>query len=70
MPKYKGQIDYAQRTITPITPEKKRTRYKSTLNLENSKVNNLKGVSVEHDLPSDHPLLFAGQTNSRGRESS
>jgi hypothetical protein len=46
MTAFEGVIDYANKTITLTTPEKKRIRLKSTFELKGSKVNSLKGVSM------------------------
>jgi hypothetical protein len=43
---FDGVIDYANKTITLTTPEKKCIRFKSTFELNGSKVNSLKGVSM------------------------
>ncbi|KAM0911004.1 hypothetical protein ACQ4PT_013787 [Festuca glaucescens] len=47
MTTYGGIIDCAKRSITLTTPEVKRIRFKSTFELKGSKVNSLKGVSME-----------------------
>jgi hypothetical protein len=47
---FEGVIDYANKTITLTTPEKKRIRFKSTFELKGSKVNSLKGFSM-HEVP-------------------
>jgi hypothetical protein len=47
---FEGVIDCAKRTITLTTPEKKHICFKSTFELKESKVNSLKGVSME-DVP-------------------
>jgi hypothetical protein len=44
---YKGVIDCAERAIFLTTPEKKHIRFKSTFELRGTKVNSLKGVSLE-----------------------
>jgi hypothetical protein len=43
---FEGVIDYANKTITLTTLEKKRFCFKSTFELKGSKVNSLKGVSM------------------------
>jgi hypothetical protein len=48
MTKYEGIIDCAKRTITLTTLEKKRIHFKSNFELKGSKVNSLKGVSLEN----------------------
>ena len=59
MTTYEGIIDCAKRTVMLTTPEKKRIRFKSTFVLKGSKVNSLKGVSLE-DVPvvKDYPDVF------------
>jgi hypothetical protein len=47
MTEYEGVIDCAKRSVTLTTPEKKRIRFKSTFELRGTKVNSLKGVSLE-----------------------
>jgi hypothetical protein len=47
MTEYGGVIDCVKRVITLTTPEKKRIRFKSTFELKGSKMNSLKGVSLE-----------------------
>ena len=47
MTTYGGIIDCAKRSVTLTTPEMKRIRFKSTFKLKGSKVNSLKGVSIE-----------------------
>jgi hypothetical protein len=56
---FEGFIDIAKRTITLTTPEKKRIHFKSTFKLKGSKVNSLKGVSME-DVPvvKEYPYVF------------
>jgi hypothetical protein len=46
MTAFEGVINYANKTITLTTPERKRIRFKSTFELKGSKVNSLKGVSM------------------------
>jgi hypothetical protein len=43
MTAFEGVINCGNKTITPTTPEKRRFRFKSTLELKGSKVNSLKG---------------------------
>jgi hypothetical protein len=50
MTEYEGVIDCSKRSIKLTTPEKKRIRFKSTFELRGTKVNSLKGVSLE-DVP-------------------
>jgi hypothetical protein len=47
MTEYEGIIDCVKRAITLTTPEKKCIRFNSTFELKRSKVNSLKGVSLE-----------------------
>jgi hypothetical protein len=47
MTAFEGVIDCANKTITLTTPEKKRIRFKSTFELKGSKVNSLKGASMD-----------------------
>ncbi|KAM0869459.1 hypothetical protein ACQ4PT_040664 [Festuca glaucescens] len=47
MTTYGGIIDCAKRSITLTTPEMKRIHFKSTFEIKGSKVNSLKGVSME-----------------------
>jgi hypothetical protein len=56
---YEGVIDCAKRSVTLTTPEKKRIRFKSTFELRGTKVNSLKGVSLE-DVPivREYPDVF------------
>src|SRR4051812_43557095 len=48
MTNYAGVIDCVNRTITLTTPEGKRIRYKSRLELKDIRLNHLKGVSLNH----------------------
>jgi hypothetical protein len=59
MIEYEGVIDCSKRSITLTTPEKKRICFKSTFELRRTKVNSLKGVSLE-DLPivREYPDVF------------
>jgi hypothetical protein len=56
---YEGVIDCAIRSVTLTTPEKKRIHFKSTFELRGTKVNSLKGVSLE-DVPivREYPDVF------------
>jgi hypothetical protein len=47
MTAFEGVIDIAKRTVILTTPEKKRIRFKSIFELKGSKVNSLKGVSMD-----------------------
>jgi hypothetical protein len=59
MTAFDGVIDCANRTITLTTPEKKRISFKSTFELKGSKVNSLKGVSMEDMLVvNEYPDVF------------
>ncbi len=59
MTAYGGIIDCTKKTVTLTTPEKKRIRFNSTFELKGSKVNSLKGVSLE-DVPvvREYPDVF------------
>jgi hypothetical protein len=59
MTAFEGVIDCANKTITLTTPEKKRIRFKSTFKLKGSKVNSLKGVSMDEVLVvKEYPDVF------------
>src|SRR3954467_1428226 len=47
MTKYEGVIDCANHTVTLTTPDKKRIRFKSNFESKGSKLNSLKGVSID-----------------------
>jgi hypothetical protein len=56
---FEGVIDVAKRIVTLTTPEKKRIRFKSTFELKGSKVNSLKGVSLDEVLViKEYPDVF------------
>jgi hypothetical protein len=59
MTEYEGVIDCAKRSITLTTPKKKHIHFKSTIELRGTKVNFLKGVSLE-DVPivREYPDVF------------
>jgi hypothetical protein len=59
MTAFEGVIDCANKTITLTTPEKKRICFKSTFELKGSKVNSLRGVSLE-EVPvlKEYPDVF------------
>jgi hypothetical protein len=59
MTTFEGVIDCGNRTTTLTTPEKKCICFKSTFKLKGSKVNSLKGVSME-DVPvvKEYPDVF------------
>jgi hypothetical protein len=59
MTAFEGIIDCANKTITLTTPEKKHIRFKSTFELKGSKVNSLKGVSMD-EVPvlKEYPEVF------------
>jgi hypothetical protein len=70
MTEYEGVIDCTKRSITLTTPEKKRIRVKSTFELKGSKLNSLKGVSLEdvrvvHDYPDVFPEELSGMPPDR-----
>jgi hypothetical protein len=59
MTAFEGVIDCANKTITLTTPEKKRIRFKSTFELKGSKVNSLKGVSMDEvPVVKEYPNVF------------
>jgi hypothetical protein len=59
MTAFKGVIDCANKTITLTTPEKKRIHFKSTFELKGSKVNSLKGVSMDEvPVVKEYPDVF------------
>jgi hypothetical protein len=73
MTEYEGVIDCAKRSITLTTPEKKRIRFKSTFELRGTKVNSLKGVSLEdvpivREYPDVFPKEFPGMPPARDVE--
>ena len=56
---YKGIIDCVNWAITLTTPENKRIRFKSTFELKGSKVNSLKGVSLDMvPIVKEYPDVF------------
>jgi hypothetical protein len=59
MTAFEGVIDCANKTITLTTPEKKRIHFKSTFKLKGSKVNCLKGVSMQEvPVVKEYPDVF------------
>jgi hypothetical protein len=59
----KGIIDIAKMTITLTIPEKKRIHFKSTFELKGSKVNSLKGVSMDEvPVVMEYPDVFPEET--------
>jgi hypothetical protein len=59
MTAFEGVIDCANKTITLTTPEKKHICFKSTFELKGSKVNSLKGVSMDEVLVvKEYPNVF------------
>jgi hypothetical protein len=59
MTAFEGVIDYANKTITLTTPEKKCIRFKSTFELKGYKVNSLKGVSMDEvPVMKEYPDVF------------
>ena len=59
MTRFEGVIDCANRTIFLTTPEKKRIKFKSTFELKQSKLNSLKGVSIEEvPIVREYPDVF------------
>jgi hypothetical protein len=66
MTEYEGVIDCAKRVITLTTPEKKRIRFKSTFELKGSKMNSLKGVSLEDvRVVKEYPDVFPEELPQR-----
>jgi hypothetical protein len=56
---FEGVIDIAKRTITLTTPKKKCIHFKSTFELKGSKVNSLKGVSLDKvPVVKEYPDVF------------
>jgi hypothetical protein len=56
---FEGVIDCANKTITLTTPEKKCICFKSTFELKGSKVNSLKGVSMDEvPVVKEYPDVF------------
>src|SRR4051812_44306116 len=47
MTKYKGVLDCANHTVILTTPENKRIRFKTNFESKGSKLNSLKGVSID-----------------------
>jgi hypothetical protein len=71
MTAFEGVIDVAKRIITLMTPEKKRICFKSTFELKGSKVNYLKGVSLDEvpvvkEYPDVFPEELPGMPPDRG----
>src|SRR3954470_2159060 len=59
MTKYEGVLDCANRTVTLTTPDKKRIRFKSNFESKGSKLNSLKGVSIDSVLiVREYPDVF------------
>jgi hypothetical protein len=59
MTAFEGVIDIAKRTITLTTPEKKHIHFKSAFKLKGSKVNSLKGVSMDEvPVVKEYPDVF------------
>jgi hypothetical protein len=59
MTAFEGFIDCANKTITLTTPKKKRIHFKSTFELRGSKVNSLKGVSMDEvPVMKEYPDVF------------
>src|SRR3954467_166058 len=59
MTKYEGVLDCANRTVALTTPEKKRIRFKSNFESKGSKLNSLKGVSIDSvPIVSEYPDVF------------
>ena len=59
MTKYEGVLDCTNRTVALTTPEKKRIRFKSNFESKGSKLNSLKGVSIDSvPIVSEYPDVF------------
>src|SRR3954468_14432589 len=59
MTKYEGVLDCANRTVALTTPEKKRIRFKSNFESKGSKLNYLKGVSIDSvPVVKEYPDVF------------
>jgi hypothetical protein len=59
MTEYEAVIECAKRSIMLTTPEKKRIRFKSTFELRGTKINSLKGVSIEDvHIVREYPDVF------------
>jgi hypothetical protein len=59
MTAFEGVIDVAKRIVTLMTLEKKRIRFKSTFELKGSKVNSLKGASLDEvPVVKEYPDVF------------
>ena len=59
MAKYEGVLDCANRTVSLTTPEGKRIKFKSNFKSKGSKLNSLKGVSMESvPIVCEYPDVF------------
>src|SRR3954465_10754830 len=59
MTKYKGALDCSSHTVTLTTPENKRIRFKTNFESKGSKLNSLKGVSIDSVLiVREYPDVF------------
>ena len=59
MAKYEGVLDCAKRTVTLTTPEGKRIKFKSNFESKGSKLNSLKGVSMDSvPIVCEYPDVF------------
>src|SRR3954466_7263672 len=59
MTKHKGMIDCANHTVSLTTPENKRIRFKTNFEAKRSKLNSLKGVSMDSvPIVSEYPYVF------------
>src|SRR4051812_16526687 len=59
MTKYEGVLDCANHTVTLTTPDNKRIRFKSNFESKGSKLNSLKGVSIDSVLiVREYPDVF------------
>ena len=59
MTKHKGVLDCASHTVSLTTPENKRIRFKTNFESKRSKLNYLKGVSIDSVLiVREYPDVF------------
>src|SRR3954470_2694301 len=59
MTKHKGMIDCANHTVSLTTPENKRIRFKTNFEAKRSRLNSLKGVSLDSvPIVSEYPDVF------------
>src|SRR3954467_237573 len=73
MTKYEGVLDCANRIVALTTPNKKRIRFKSNFESKGSKLNSLKGVSIDsvlivREYPDVFPVELSGMPPDRDVE--